>query len=84
MRYRVRKDRLVSEDNIRYIAYGIDVYDGLRKVRNIKDVSLDKKRLKGFVKQCNHDKIKLQHLDNAVQQFVEDEYTVSKKPCFPG
>ena len=84
MRCRVRKDRLVSEDNIRYIAYGIDVYNGLRKVRSIKDVSLDKKRLKGFVKQCNHDEIKLQHLDNAVQQFVEDEYTVSKKPCFPG
>ena len=84
MRYRMRKDKLVSEDNIRYAAYGINVYKGWRRIRSIKDISLDKKRMESFVKQCNHDKTELKYLDDAVQHFVEDEYAVNEKPCFPG
>lgn len=80
MRFKIRKDKLVSEDNVRYVAYGIDVYEGLRKIRSIKDVSLSKNRLEVFIRQCNKHKPK--DLDKAIMQFVEDEYTVKEKPYF--
>lgn len=80
MRFKIRKDKLVSEENIRYVAYGIDVYDGLMKIRSIKDVSLNKNRLEVFIRQCNKSEPK--DLDGAIMRFVEEEYTVKEKPYF--
>lgn len=80
IKYRLRKDRLVSEENVKYTAYGIDAYEGLKRVKVIKDVSLKKKSLKQFVKQCKT--MKLQNLEEAVLKFVESESDITEKPCF--
>lgn len=82
MRFRLRKDRLVSEDNISYIAFGVNIYKGWKRVRSIKDISLNKKRVRCFVRCCNRRRVELQQVDNVVQTFVEDESNVIKKPCF--
>lgn len=78
--YRLRKDKLVSEDNIHYIAYGVDVYKGLRKVKSIKDISLDKNQLARQIKVWNRCRISLEHLQQVVDSFVENESTVKEKP----
>lgn len=80
VRYRMRKDRLVSEDGIKYIAYGVDARDGLRKVKIIKDISLDKKQLAKQIKIWNRCHISLAHLEKVVASFVENESTVKEKP----
>lgn len=83
VRYRLRKDKLISEDNVCYVAYGVNVYNGLKKVRSIRDVSLDKIKLAELIKKCNNEKVHPSRLDDIIQRFVDDEYTISEKPCFP-
>ncbi|MBQ3021909.1 MAG: hypothetical protein IJD91_01095 [Clostridia bacterium] len=81
IKYKLRKDKLVSEDNVKYTAYGIDAYEERKKVRVIKDISLNKKNLKQFVKQCKD--MKLQDLDDAVQMFAQKELElIVVKPRF--
>ncbi len=76
VRYRLRKDKLINEGKIRYIAYGITVYEDWKKIRIIKDVSFDKKRLAELIKKCNIQQVSPKRIDDIVQQFVDDEYTV--------
>ena len=80
IRYRMRKDRLVSEDGVKYIAYGVDAYVGLKKMKSIKDISLDKKQLARQIKTWNRCRISLEHLEQVVASFVENESTVKEKP----
>lgn len=78
--YKMRKDKLFSEDNIHYIAYGVDVYKGLQKVKSIKDISLDKNQLARQIKEWNRCHVSLEHLEQIVESFVENEFTVEEKP----
>ena len=80
MRYRIRKDNLVSEEGVKYIAYGVDAYNGLRKVKSIKDISLDKKQLAKQIKVWNRCHISLKHLEQVVQSFVDNDYVAEEKP----
>lgn len=80
MQCRMRKDRLISEDGIKYIAYGVDAYSGFIKVKSIKDISLDKKQLARQIKVWNRCRIRLEHLEQVVASFVENESTVKEKP----
>ena len=80
IRYRMRKDRLVSEDGVKYIAYGVDAYSGLTRVKSIKDISLDKNQLARQIKVWNRCHISLAHLEQVVASFVENESTVKEKP----
>lgn len=83
MKLRLRKDKLVSEDNVSYIAFGVNVYKGWKRVRVIKDISLSKKKLRGFVKQCNYNSVGFLHLDDVIQDYIKGESIVEEKPCFP-
>ena len=71
---KLRKDRFVSPDNVKYKSYGIDAYEGKERVKIIKDISLSKQNLKQFIKQC--EAMNLQELDEAIQVFVEKELEV--------
>ena len=71
--YKMRKDKLVSEDNIYYIGYGVDAYSWLRKVKSIKDITLDKKQLAKQIKIWNRCRISLEHLQQVVEDFVEND-----------
>ncbi len=78
--YKMRKDKLVSEEGIRYVGYGVEAFSGLRRVKSIKDVSLEKGRLKKKIKEWNQCHIKLKHLDKVVEAYVENESLVEEKP----
>lgn len=82
MRFRLRKDKLVSEDNVSYITFGMNVYKGWKRVGIIKDISLNRKRLRNFVVKCNRNKIDERYIDGIVQTFVDDEFKVTEKPSF--
>lgn len=77
--YKLRKDKLVSEENVHYIGYGINVYSWFWKIKIIKDVSLDKKQLKLQIKMWNQCRIKLEHLEAVVEDFVESDSLVKKE-----
>ena len=83
MKFKMRKDKLVNEENFSYIAFGMDIYEGWKKVRSIKDISFNRKRMKKFVKYCNHNKIHLDQIYDMVLDFVEDEYKITEEPCYP-
>ncbi len=80
IRYKMRKDRLVSEDGVKYIAYGVDAYEGLRKVKSIKDITLDKRQMAKQIKVWNRCHIGLNHLEQVVQSFVDNDYEAEEKP----
>lgn len=80
IRYRMRKDKLVSEDGVEYIAYGVDAYSWFIKVKSIKDISLYKNQLARQIKEWNRCRISLEHLQQVVASFVENESTVKEKP----
>ena len=80
IRYRMRKDKLVSEDGVKYIAYGVDAYSWFIKVKSIKDISLNKNQLARQIKTWNRCRISLVHLGQVVASFVENESTVKEKP----
>ncbi len=71
--YKMRKDKLVSDDNIYYTGYGVDAYLWFIKVKTIKDISLDKNKLARQIKGWNHCRIKLAHLQQVAEDFVEKE-----------
>ena len=73
IRYRMRKDKLVSEDGVKYIAYGVDAYSWFIKVKSIKDISLDKNQLARQIKTWNRCRISLEHLEELVEDFVEND-----------
>ncbi len=80
IRYKIRKDKVISEDGVKYIAYGVDAYDGLKKVKSIKDISLNKKQLEKQIKVWNRCHIGLNHLEQVVQSFVDNDYVAIEKP----
>ena len=80
IRYKMRKDKLITEDNIHYIGYGVDAYSWFKKVKSIKDISLDKKQMAKQIKVWNRCHISLEHLARLVETFVENEATVKEEP----
>lgn len=80
IRYRIRKDRLVSEDGVKYIAYGVDAYSWFVKVKSIKDISLNKRQLARQIKVWNRCHISLAHLEQVAASFVENEASIKEKP----
>lgn len=78
--YRMRKDKLITEDNIHYTCYGVDAYSWLRKVKSIKDISLDKKQMAKQIKVWNRCHISLEHLERLAETFVENEASVKEEP----
>ena len=78
--FKLRKDKLMTEDNVAYIAYGMDAYSWLKKVKSIPDISLDKKQMIQQIKAWNRCRINLKHLKQVVESFVEDEATVKENP----
>ena len=76
IKLRMRKDRLVTEDGVHYVAYGVNVYQGIHRVCIIKDVSLDKARLKEFIRLCNKKRFCLDNINDLIYDFVEEENMV--------
>ena len=80
MRYRIRKDNLVSEEGVKYIAYGVDAFDGIKKVKSIKDITPNKEQMEKQIGIWNRCQISLKHLDQAVQSVVDNDYVAEEKP----
>jgi len=80
IRYKIRKDNLVSEDGEKYISYGVDAFDGLKKVKSIKDITPNKEQMEKQIVIWNRCQISLKHLDQVVQSFVDNDYVAEEKP----
>lgn len=77
--YKMRKDKLMSEDNIHYVGYGIDAYSGLRRVKSIKDITPNKEQLARQIKIWNRCRISLVHLEDVIEDFLDTEY-IEERP----
>lgn len=65
----------MTADGVKYTAYGVDVYRGQEKVESIEDMSLDKKKVKEFIKQCETKHIEcLVCLGEKAFMFVDEEF----------
>ena len=67
----MRSDLLVSEDNIKYRSYGIDVFEENKLIRTVKDISLNKKSVDELVDKCNDLKVSILHIEDVIQDFVQ-------------
>ena len=80
IRYKIRKDNLVSEDGEKYTSYGVDAFDGIKKVKSIKDITPNKAQMEKQIGIWNRCQISLKHLDQVVQSFVDNDYVAEEKP----
>lgn len=67
----MRSDWLVSEDNINYRAYGIDIFEENKLIKSIKDISLNKNAVDELVSKCNTLKVSILHIEDVIQDFVQ-------------
>lgn len=67
----MRTDLLVSEDNVKYRAYGIDVFEENKLIRTVKDISLNRNAVDELVNKCNDLKVSKLHIEDVIQDFVQ-------------
>lgn len=69
--YKIREDNLVSEDNIKYKAYGMDICVDEKTIESIKDISLEKEPLEKFIHKCNNLKLSIMQVVKAIEDYVD-------------
>ncbi len=55
-------------------SYGIGVYRGNSRLHAIKDITIDKERLKALIDLCNREKLSFCHLYEVVDDFLGNLY----------
>lgn len=73
IRYELRKDTVNGENNICCKVYGIDVYSWFSKIKSVKDITPDKKKLKAQIKLWNKCKVSVTHIDCVIEDFVNGQ-----------
>ena len=66
----MRTDWLVSEDKIKYCAYGIDILKGCELLKTIKDISLNENDVNELINKCNRLKLSEIHIDDVIEDFL--------------
>ncbi len=61
---------MVSEDNIKYRAYGIDVFEENKLIKTVKDISLERASLERLIHKCNLLNVSLIHIDDVLEDFM--------------
>ena len=77
--YRLRKDDMFQKDIGSYSSYGIDAVDDSSDdpICSIWDISFDKEALERLVFHCNKLQLDVLHLEDVVEDFLAQYYTVS-------
>ena len=77
LHYGIVEEKYSLNGNTR-VAYGVAVYAGKESddiatvIAAVNDVSCDREKLIGFIKNCNEMKLSLIHLNDAVEDFLAE------------
>lgn len=80
IKYIKRKDSFKDDEGAEYISYGVDAYEGNKKVKSIKDITPDKEQMERQIEIWNRCQIGLEHFDQVVQTFINNDYVAEEKP----
>ena len=73
--YTLRTDIVTDEDNNKHTVYGIDALDRFENVlESVADIFFDKLKAEEFIKLCNEEKLELIHLQDVIEDVLEDMY----------
>ena len=77
LHYGIVEEKYFLNGNAR-VAYGVAVYAGKESddiatvIASVNDVSCDREKLIGFIRNCNEMKLSLIHLSDAVEDFLAE------------
>lgn len=75
VKYTLRTDILTDEDNNKHTVYGVDALDRFENVlESVADIFFDKLKAEEFIKLCNEEKLELMHLQDVIEDVLEDMY----------
>ena len=83
LHYGIVEEKYFLNGNAR-VAYGVAVYAGKESddiatvIASVNDVSCDREKLIGFIRNCNEMKLSLIHLSDAVEDFLAEQRTIKK------
>ena len=71
MKYTLRTNAIIDENNNEHIEYGIAVIDRLGNVlKTVDNVFLCKEKAQNFINLCNREKLELIHLQNVIEDIL--------------
>ena len=66
---------MTDEDNNKHTVYGVDALDRFENVlESVADIFFDKLKAEEFIKLCNEEKLGLIHLQDVIEDVLEDMY----------
>lgn len=69
--YCLRRDVILREDGVLYIAYGLDAVDADGRIlRSVPDLLLDRWRVMDLIDRCNALELSLIHLDDVIEDLL--------------
>ena len=69
--YCLRRDVILREDGVLYIAYGLDAVDADGRIlRSVPDLLLDRHRVMDLIDRCNALELSLIHLDDVIEDLL--------------
>ena len=71
MFFQIRNDSLVTDDGVKYLSYGIDIFENHIHLRSIRDISLNKDAIADLVHRCNSLNASILHIDDIVEDFIQ-------------
>lgn len=75
VKYTLRTDIVTDEDNNKHTVYGVDALDRFENVlESVADIFFDKQKAEEFIKLCNEEKLELIHLQDVIEDVLEDMY----------
>lgn len=75
VKYTLRTDIVTDEDNNKHTVYGVDALDRFENVlESVADIFFDKLKAEEFIKLCNEEKLELIHLQDVIEDVLEDMY----------
>lgn len=73
--YTLRTDIVTDEDNHKHIVYGVNALDSFKNVlKSVADIFFDKQKAEEFIELCNEEKLELVHLENVIEDVLEDMF----------
>lgn len=73
VKYTLRTDIVTDEDNNKHTVYGVDALNRFENVlESVADIFFDKQKAEAFIDLCNEEKLELIHLQNVIEDVLED------------
>ena len=73
--YTLRTDIVTDEDNNKHTVYGVEALDNFENtLESFADIFFDKQKAEEFIQLCNEEKLELVHLQNVIEDIIDDEF----------